>query len=134
MTEVLEPESGRRVSDDELAWVSGHRSELRRSVSERRIRRQMMGSSLVIGLAVHVAGFLLTASATGAPLAVLADLLYTLGLALWTGVVVVAVVEIIPAAKERQISRALDAYEAALRSRARANEAGRPSTETRRQR
>ena len=31
--------------------------------------------------------------------------------------VIVALVEIIPAAKERQISRALDVYEAALRSR-----------------
>jgi hypothetical protein len=41
---------------------------------------------------------------------------YTLGWALWSGVVVVALVEIIPAAKDRQISRALDVYEAALRS------------------
>ena len=48
----------------------------------------------------------------------LADLLYTLGFAMWTGVVVVLMVEIIPRVKERQIIRALDAYEAAVRSKA----------------
>jgi hypothetical protein len=133
MTGGLDPESGRRFSDDELAWFSGHLSELRRSVSERRFRRQTLWSGLAIGLAVHVAGFLLKSSATGEPIGVVADLLYTFGWALWTGIVVVAVVEIIPAAKERQISRALDVYEAALRSRTRANEDVSTSPETRSQ-
>src|SRR5262245_9601461 len=132
MTGVTDPESGRRISDDELAWFRGHRSELRGS--ERRIRRQILWSGLAIGLAVHVAGFLLKSSATGEPIAVLADLLYTLGYALWTGVVVVAVVEIIPTVKERQIRRAIDAYEAALRSRARADEDVRHAPEARGQR
>jgi hypothetical protein len=121
MTGVLDPESGRHFSDEELAWIGGHLSELRRSVSEHRVRRQTLWGGLVLGLAVHVAGFLLKESAPGEPIAVLADLLYALGFALWTGVVVVALVEIIPRAKERQISRYLDAYEAALRSRARTN-------------
>jgi hypothetical protein len=44
-----------------------------------------------------------------------ADLLYALGWALWTGVVVALFVEVIPKVKQRQIKRALDAYEAALR-------------------
>jgi hypothetical protein len=122
MTGVLDPESGRRFSDEELTWLGGHLSELRRSVSEHRVRRQTLWGGLALGLAVHVAGFLLKASAPGEPLAVLADLLYALGWALWTGVVVVALVEIIPKAKERQISRYLDAYEAALCARARTNE------------
>jgi len=121
MAGVLDPESGHRFSNDELKWMSRHLSELRQSVSERQIQRQMLWIGLAIGLAVHVAGFLLKTSATGEPIGVLADLLYTLGWGLWTGVVVVAVVEIIPAAKERQISRALDAYELALRARASAN-------------
>ncbi|HEY1295398.1 MAG TPA: hypothetical protein VGJ60_20160 [Chloroflexota bacterium] len=119
MIEVLDPESGHRFSEDELAWMSGHLSDLRQTVSERRIRYQMLWIGLAIGLAVHVAGFLLKSSATGEPIGVLSDLLYTLGWALWTGVVVIAVVEIIPAAKERQIARVLDAYEAALHSRPR---------------
>ncbi len=47
-----------------------------------------------------------------------ADLLYALGWALWTGVVVVVFVQIIPEVKRRQMKRALDAYEAALRNQA----------------
>jgi hypothetical protein len=49
-----------------------------------------------------------------------ADLLYALGWALWTGAVVVVFVQIIPEAKRRQIERWLDAYEATLREKARA--------------
>ncbi len=117
MTEALDPESRHRISDEELAWVSAHMTDLRRSVDEHRIREHMLWIGLVVGLVAHVTGFLLVASVTREPIAVLADLLYALGWALWTGVVIVALVEIIPAAKERQISRALDVYEAALRSR-----------------
>jgi hypothetical protein len=49
-----------------------------------------------------------------------ADLLYALGWALWTGVVVALFVQIIPEIKQRQIKRWLDAYEATLREKARA--------------
>jgi hypothetical protein len=48
------------------------------------------------------------------------DLLYALGWALWTGVVVVLFVQIIPEIKRRQIKRWLDDYEATLREKARA--------------
>ena len=41
------------------------------------------------------------------------DLLYTLGWALWTGVVVVLFLQILPETKRRQYKQALDAYEAA---------------------
>jgi hypothetical protein len=44
-----------------------------------------------------------------------ADLLYALGYALWTGVVVVVFVQVFPEAKRRQLKGALDAYEAAGR-------------------
>ncbi len=47
-----------------------------------------------------------------------ANLLYALGWALWTGVVVVVFVEIIPEAKRRQYKQALDAHEAAQRTQA----------------
>ena len=119
MTEFADPESGLRFSEEELDWIGGHMTELRSSIVERRFRNWTLWTAVVIGLVAHVAGFLLKSSAAGEPIAVLADLLYTLGYALWTGVVVVAIVEIIPAAKERQISKYLDAYESALRSRVR---------------
>ena len=49
-----------------------------------------------------------------------ADLLYALGWALWTGVVVevVVFVEVIPEAERRQYKQALAAYEAAQREQA----------------
>jgi hypothetical protein len=49
-----------------------------------------------------------------------ADLLYALGWALWTGVIVVIFVQIWPEAKRRQYKQALDAYEAALGDQPRA--------------
>jgi hypothetical protein len=39
---------------------------------------------------------------------------------MWTGVVVVFFAQVIPEAKERQITKALDAYEARLRDQGRA--------------
>jgi hypothetical protein len=74
----------------------------------------------VVGLAAHVGGFLLKTSATTEPLLLVADLLYALGWALWTGVVVVVFVQIYPEAKKRQYKQALDAFEAAVGEQARA--------------
>jgi hypothetical protein len=73
---------------------------------------------LVVGLAAHVGGYLLGSSATTEPLGLVANLLYALGWALWTGVVVVVFVQIIPEAKRRGFKKALDAYEAAQRETA----------------
>lgn len=126
MSDVRDPESNRPFREEELAWVASHLDEMRRTVSERRVRYQILWAGLAIGLVVHVVGYLLKGSVVGEPVGVLTDLLYTFGDALWTGVVVVALVEIIPAAKERQMSRALDAYEAALRSRAQSPDGPRP--------
>jgi hypothetical protein len=44
------------------------------------------------------------------------DLIYTLGWALWTGVVIVVFVQIWPEIKRRQFKQALDAYEATVPS------------------
>jgi hypothetical protein len=74
----------------------------------------------VVGLAAHIGGFLLKTSATTEPLLLVADLLYAPGWSMWTGVVVVAFVQIWPEAKKRQYKQALDAYEAAAGRQARA--------------
>jgi hypothetical protein len=76
------------------------------------------GDGFVVGVAVHVTGYLLKSSATTQLLAVFADLLYALGWAMWTGVVVTVFVQIIPETKRRQFKRALDAYEASVRDEA----------------
>ncbi len=106
-------------TDEETAWIGEHLAELRRSVSEQRILYTSLGISFVVGLAAHVGGYLLRSSATTELFGLVADLLYALGWALWTSVVVVVFVQIVPEAKRRQIKRALDAYEAAQRDKAR---------------
>ena len=110
-------------SDEELAWVREHMTQLRQSASGQRILLWSLGIGFVLGLAAHVGGYVLKASATTEPLRLVADLLYALGWELWTGAVVALFVEIIPKVKQRQIKRALDAYEAALREKDRAGSA-----------
>ena len=103
-----------------LAWAGEHLPQLRRSVSEQRTLHRSLWIGFVVGLAAHVSGYLLKVSVTTKPLGLLADLLYTLGWALWTGVVVVVFFQVVPEVKTRQIKRAADALEAALRDQARA--------------
>jgi hypothetical protein len=74
----------------------------------------------VVGLAAQIGGYLLRSSVTTEPLLLVADLLYALGWSLWTGVVVVLFVQIIPEVKRRQFKQMLDAYEAAQHDAARA--------------
>ena len=110
-------------SDEELAWMRGHLTELRQYVSGQRIMLQSLGIGFVLGLAAYVGGYALKASVTTEPLRLVGDLLYALGWALWTGVVVALFVEIIPRVKQRQLKQALDAYEVALREKARSGTA-----------
>ena len=103
-----------------LAWMEAHLPEFRQQASGQRPLYWILGIGFVVGLAVHVGGYLLRSSATTEPLELVADLLYSLGFALWTGVVVTLFVQIWPEAKRRQLKRWLDAYEAARREKARA--------------
>jgi hypothetical protein len=97
-----------------LAWVGDHQTMVRQVASGQRVSYWIFAIAVVVGLAAHVGGFLLMSSATTEPLSLVADLLYALGYALWTGVVVVLFVQIWPEAKKRQYKQALDAYEAAV--------------------
>jgi hypothetical protein len=102
-----------------LAWVGENLTLVRRSASGQRAFYWILGLTLVVGLAAHVGGFLLKTSATTEPLLLVADLLYSLGGVLWTGIVLVVFVQIWPEAKRRQYKQAIDAYEAAVRRQAR---------------
>jgi hypothetical protein len=103
-----------------LTWVGENLTQVRRSVYEQRLLHWSLAIGLVVGLAAHAAGYLLKSSVTTEPLGLVADLLYALGFALWTGVVVVVFVQVFPEAKRRQFKQALDAYEAAQREQAQA--------------
>ena len=74
---------------------------------------------IVVGLAAHVGGYVLRSSVTTEPFGLVADLLYALGFARWTGVVVGLIVHVVPEAKRRQVKRTLNAYEATLGEKAR---------------
>jgi hypothetical protein len=111
---------GDRERDELLAYVGEHLTLVRRTASGERPSYWILGIGFVVGLAAHAGGFLLKTSVTTEPLLLLADLLYALGWALWTGVIVVLFVQIWPEAKRRQYKQALDAYEAAAGRQARA--------------
>jgi len=102
-----------------LAWVGEHLTLVRRTAAGQRPVYWILGIALVAGLAAHASGFLLKTSATTEPLSLVADLIYTLGWALWTGAVVAMFVQIWPETKKRQYKQALDAYEAAVGRQAR---------------
>ncbi len=111
---------GERDRDYLLSWVGQNLALVRRTASGERPSYWLLGTGFVVGLAAYVGGFLLKTSATTEPLLLVADLLYELGQALWTGVVVVMFVQIWPEVKKRHYKQALDAYEAAAGRRARA--------------
>jgi hypothetical protein len=105
---------------DVRAWMGEHLPEMRRSAYGQRLLYQSLTVAFVVGLAAQIGGYLLRPSPPTEPLALVADLLYALGWALWTGVVVTVFVQVIPEVKRRQFKRMLDAYEATLREKARA--------------
>jgi hypothetical protein len=105
---------GERERDYLLTWVGENLTLVRQSASGQRPMYWILGITFVVGLAAHVGGFLLKTSVTTEPLSLMADLLYALGWALWTGVILVLFVQIWPEAKKRQYKQALDAYEAAV--------------------
>jgi hypothetical protein len=111
---------GERERQAVLAWVGENLTQVRRSVYEQRLLHRSLWIGFVVGLATYVGGYLLKSSVTTEPLGLVADLLYALGYALWTGVVVVVFVQVFPEAKRRQFKQVLDAYEAGLRDQARA--------------
>jgi hypothetical protein len=94
------------------AWFADHLPELRRSASGNRMLYGSLVIAFVLGLVVHIGGYALMTSEPSEPLGLIADLLYALGFALWTGVVLTLFVQIIPEVKRRQFKQALEAYEA----------------------
>jgi hypothetical protein len=106
------------LSDDRVTeWMEQHLPELKKSASGQGILHTSLVITFVVGLAAHVGGYVLLASMPVGVLGLLADLLHALGWSLWTGVVVVVFVQVIPEAKRRQIARAVEAYEAMRRDR-----------------
>jgi hypothetical protein len=96
-----------------LGWVGEHLPYVRATAAGQRPIYWILEVVLVVGLIAQIGGYLLRTSDSGEPLGLIADLLYALGFSLWTGVVVVVCVQILPEAKRRQYDAALRAYEEA---------------------
>jgi hypothetical protein len=98
-----------------LDWVREDLPMVRQSAYGQRSLYWALGVGFVVGLALYVGGYALRSSATTEPLGFVGDLLYTLGYALWTGVVVVLFLQVIPEVKRRGYKQLLEAYEAERR-------------------
>jgi hypothetical protein len=99
----------RRIRMD---WVGDHLPQVRQSAYGQRSLYWTLGVGFVVGLAAYAGGYALRSSVTTEPLAFVGDLLYTLGWALWTGVVVVLFLQVLPEMKRRGYKQLLDEYEA----------------------
>jgi hypothetical protein len=88
-----------------LAWIEAHLPEFREQAAGQRPLYWILGIGFVVGLAAHVGGYVLRSSVTTEPLLLVADLLYALGWALWTSVIVVFFVQIWPEAKRAHPNR-----------------------------
>jgi hypothetical protein len=115
--------AGQRFSKAELDYLEQYLPDLRRSLTDQSIARTYMAIGFGLGLTAQVVGFLLRPLGGQDIVGLFIDLLYTLGLALWTGVVVALFVQVLPEAKRRQVAQAVAAFEARQRDR------GRPSTQ-----
>jgi hypothetical protein len=101
----------RGFSELELTAIGELLPELRQMAVGQRVLYQSILFGLGLGLGAHLVGYWLRATAAGTePLALVADLLYALGYSLWTGVVVVGLVQVFPELKRRQIKEALAAH------------------------
>jgi hypothetical protein len=103
-----------------LTWVGKHLPEVRRTAVGQRPVYWILGLGFVVGMAAYVGGYALRLSVTTEPLSFCGRPALHARLALWTGVVVVVFLQVLPEAKRRQYKQALDVYEAALRDKARA--------------
>jgi hypothetical protein len=117
MTDDADVKPQREFTPEELAYLREHRQDLAGWIAEGRFERWILPLALALGLLAYTAGYVLRASATGEPVTFLADLVYGLGFALWTGVVVAFFVQVFPQAKRRQLQRYLDAYDARTKTK-----------------
>jgi putative copper export protein len=104
-----------------LTWMDEHLDDLKQQyVSGQRLLYQSLVLGFLVGLAAHIAGYVMMSSTPTGTLGLAGDLLHALGWSLWTGVVVAVFVQVIPEIKRRQIKQAVDAYEALRRDEKRA--------------
>jgi hypothetical protein len=97
---------GYRFSKEELDWIAAHPDEVVGWARGDRIIVWTMVLTFLLGLAVNLIGFSLASGALalpgGWPTDLVADLLVNVGVVLWTSVVLVVFLEILPTRQQRQ--------------------------------
>jgi hypothetical protein len=114
-----QPRSG--STERELAWIAAHPDRARAWSESSRISTLAMATTLALGLLVHLVGYLVGAGAIGlpawAPSDLVATLVSNLGIVLWTSVVLVVFLEVLPNRTHRRARRAMALAAATLRDR-----------------
>jgi F0F1-type ATP synthase assembly protein I len=106
----------RPFTDEELAAIGDHVAELKPWLTGERLLRRFLIIGFGLGLGAHIGVYPLQAFATTEPFLLIADLLYGLGLSMWTGIVVVLFVQVFPQTTRRDLESLINAYEASKRS------------------
>jgi hypothetical protein len=112
---------GYRFSKEELDWLAANADTVTGWARGERIIVWTMVVTFLIGLVVNLIGFGLgsgvLALPTGWPSELIADLLVNVGVVLWTSVVLVVFLEILPTRQQRQARAWARSALAALRER-----------------
>jgi hypothetical protein len=99
-------------SEDELRWAAQNLPNIRGWIAGRRFLYQAVVIAVIVGLIAHVAGYPLGVSGSREPRGLVADLLSNLGVALWTGAVLVVLVQVLPDYQHRTALRLVEQSEA----------------------
>ena len=104
-------------SEAELDYVAPRLNELRRAVEGRTILYTWLLLAFLLGLIAHLAGYFIGAGTSNNVVLLLAELLRSLGTALWTGCVLILFVQVWPDVQQRRARGLLAMYEKTLRER-----------------
>jgi hypothetical protein len=118
MTDPPRPSSSEETpSEAELDYIAPRLDELRRAVEGRTILYTWLLLAFLLGLIAHLAGYFIGAGSSNNVVTLLAELLRSLGTALWTGCVLILFVQVWPEVQQRRARRLIALYEKALRER-----------------
>ncbi len=118
MTDPTQPSPKEETpSEAELNYVAPRLDELRRAVEGRSILYTWLLLAFLLGLIAHLAGYFIGVGTSNNVVALLAELLRSLGTALWTGCVLILFVQVWPDVQQRRARRLIALYEKALRER-----------------
>ena len=108
-------------TEDELNWLAMHLDDAEGWTREEQVLRRSLITTFVLGLGIHVIGFAMASGVFGPaeewPGSLAADLLASVGMALWTAAAIVVFLEVWPRATARRTLRFYRSAVATLRER-----------------